>query len=378
MVFWPSAVLMFITECPLLPEWTDQPIGRSIPVGLSSELSGVTNAQLLLLDAEGERLASCVLPGASFDLGALMPEVWALEKAAWLQVFVEAEPVGAPLVAIPLLSRQVPIMEPASTPEGRAYARVVGWRDELDVPVEPPVFPDRPPADAEPSVQRAWGELVERMQAEYERQLEEAAAIRELLPLRTGLRLIPDRLVVIRTDYGEINVQMRWDAAPHTAEHFSKLAQNGYYRDVIFHRIVPYTGNGDPFVIQAGDPSGTGNGGPGTWLPMERSPLPHDFGVISMARDNDPDSAGSQFFLCLSREGTARLDGSYTSFGETLSGAGAIRSIASVELADPETGSPVRPPRILGMRLVPAPSRMVRQAPETIDPVASPANRFPR
>ena len=111
---------------------------------------------------------------------------------------------------------------------------------------------------------------------------------------------------------------------------------------------------------------------------MERSPLPHDFGVISMARDNHPDSAGSQFFLCLSREGTARLDGSYTSFGETLSGAGAIRSIASVELADPETGSPVRPPRILGMRLVPAPSRMVRQAPETIDPVASPANRFPR
>ena len=378
MVFWPSAVLMLLTECPLVPEWTDQPIGRSIPVDLSPELSGVNNAQLLLLDAEGERLASCALPGASFDLGALMPEVWALEKAAWLQVFAGAEPVGAPLVAMPLLSRQVPIMEAASTPEGRAYARVVGWRDELDVPVEPPVFPDRPAADAEPAVQRAWGELVERMQAEYERQLEEAAAIREMLPLRTGLRLIPDQLVVIRTDYGEITVQMRWDAAPHTAEHFLKLSQNGYYRDVIFHRIVPYTGNGDPFVIQAGDPSGTGNGGPGTWLPMERSTLPHDFGVISMARDNDPDSAGSQFFLCLSREGTARLDGSYTSFGETLSGAGAIRSISSVELADPETGSPVRPPRILGMRLVPAPPRMVRQAPETVDPVASPADRFPR
>ena len=151
MVFWPSALLILMTECPLVPEWTDQPIGRSIPVDLSPELSGVNNAQLLLLDAEGERLASCVLPGASFDLGALMPEVWALEKAAWLQVFAEAEPVGAPLVAMPLLSRQVPIMEAASTPEGRAYARVVGWRDELDVPVEPPVFPDRPAADAEPA-----------------------------------------------------------------------------------------------------------------------------------------------------------------------------------------------------------------------------------
>ena len=189
MVFWPSAVLMLLTECPLVPEWTDQPIGRSIPVDLSSELSGVNNAQLLLLDAEGERLASCALPGASFDLGALMPEVWALEKAAWLQVSRRPSRWAAPLVAMPLLSRQVPIMEAASTPEGRAYARVVGWRDELDVPVEPPVFPDRPAADAEPAVQRAWGELVERMQAEYERQLEEAAAIRELLPSEDRLAI---------------------------------------------------------------------------------------------------------------------------------------------------------------------------------------------
>ena len=227
-------------------------------------------------------------------------------------------------------------------------------------------------------MQRAWGELVERMQAEYERQLEEAAAIREMLPLRTGLRLIPDQLVVIRTDYGEITVQMRWDAAPHTAEHFLKLSQNGYYRDVIFHRIVPYTGNGDPFVIQAGDPSGTGNGGPGTWLPMERSTLPHDFGVISMARDNDPDSAGSQFFLCLSREGTARLDGSYTSFGETLSGAGAYplhRQCGACRSGDRIARPPAPNPRhAFGASATPDGSPST----ETVDPVASPADRFPR
>ena len=375
MLFWLSTVLAFTIECPLAPKWTDQPIGRPIPIDVGPGLSG---AQLLLLDSEGERLAACVVPGTSFDLGELMPEVWALERAAWLQVFVESDPVGTPLVAIPLLSRQVPIMKEAVTPEGRSYARVVGWRDELDVPVEPPVFPDRPAQDAEASVQRAWDELVDRMQSEYERQLEDAAAIRELLPLRTGLRLIPDDLVVVETDYGDMTLQMRWDAAPHTAENFSRLARNGYYRDVVFHRVVPYTGTGDPFVIQAGDPSGTGNGGPGTWLPMERSTLPHNFGVISMARDNDPDSAGSQFFLCLSREGTSRLDGSYTAFGETILGAGAIRSIASVELANPETGSPLRPPRILGMRLVPAPPRMIRQAPEAVDPAASPPDRFPR
>ena len=109
MVFWLPAVLMLVTECPLIPQWTDQPIGRSIPIDLSPELSGVNSAQLLLLDAEGERLASCELPGASFDLGALMPEVWALEQAAWLQVFAEAKPIGAPLVAMPLLSRQVQV-----------------------------------------------------------------------------------------------------------------------------------------------------------------------------------------------------------------------------------------------------------------------------
>ena len=188
-------------------------------------------------------------------------------------------------------------------------------------------------------VQRAWDELVERMQAEYERQLEEAAEIRELLPLRTGLRLIPDRLVVIRTDYGEINVQMRWDAAPHTAEHFSKLAQNGYYRDVIFHRIVPYTGNGDPFVIQAGDPSGTEMAGlaPGfLWA----AHCPRFRGDLN-GQTTTPTVPGAILPVFVER-GHA-IGWLLHLVWETLSGS-AIRSIASVELADPETGSPVRRP----------------------------------
>ena len=192
-------------------------------------------------------------------------------------------------------------MEPASTPEGRAYARVVGWRDELDVPVEPPVFPDRPPADAEPSVQRAWGELVERMQAEYERQLEEAAAIREMLPLRTGLRLIPDQLVVIRTDYGEITVQMRWDAALTHGGTFFKVGSEWVLPrcDLPPDRAVHRQRR--PFCHSSRRSFGHRQWGPGTWLPMERSTLPHDFGVISMARDNDPDSAGPIFPVLVER-----------------------------------------------------------------------------
>ena len=165
------------------------------------------------------------------DLGALMPEVWALEKAAWLQSpFAEAEPVGAPWW--PCLCCHVRCPSWKQPPPQRVVPTREWWVGETNStsPWNHP-FPIVQMADAEPAVQRAWGELVERMQAEYERQLEEAAAIREMLPLRTGLRLIPDQLVVIRTDYGEITVQMRWDAAPHTAEHFLKLSQNGYYRD---------------------------------------------------------------------------------------------------------------------------------------------------
>ncbi|MGY8752686.1 MAG: peptidylprolyl isomerase, partial [Phycisphaerales bacterium] len=127
----------------------------------------------------------------------------------------------------------------------------------------------------------------------------------------------------------------------------------GLYQNTTFHRIVPLSSKGHPFVIQGGDPTGTGMGGAGSWLPIENSALPHDFGVISMARAGDPDSAGCQFFLCLSREGTARLDGQYCSFGETVSGDEVIRAIALVPLADPASGEPVSPPIIHSISLIP-------------------------
>jgi peptidyl-prolyl cis-trans isomerase B (cyclophilin B) len=137
---------------------------------------------------------------------------------------------------------------------------------------------------------------------------------------------------------------------------------------------------GDPFVIQGGDPSGDGAGGPGWWLPMEDSPLPHDFGVVSMARDIHPDSAGSQFFICLSRAGTARLDGSYTAFGRVVEGGDVVRRIAQVPLADVATGRPRRPPMIRDARLVPAPPRTIREEPMDATPEASPSRpvRVPR
>src|SRR5262249_2735408 len=111
------------------------------------------------------------------------------------------------------------------------------------------------------------------------------------------------------------------------------------------------------FVIQGGDPTGTGDGGPGYYLALEPSDLPHDFGVISMARADEPHSAGSQFFFCLSREGTRRLDGQYTSFGYATEGGDAIRRIASGTLEDPGAGKPAHPCVVKRVELVPAPPR---------------------
>ena len=80
------------------------------------------------------------------------------------------------------------------------------------------------------------------------------------------------------------------------------LVRSGFYDDLNFHRIIPN------FVIQGGCPQGTGTGGPGWNVKAEFNDRPHVEGTLSMARRADPDSAGSQFFICLSREGTARLD----------------------------------------------------------------------
>ena len=153
--------------------------------------------------------------------------------------------------------------------------------------------------------------------------------------------------VVIKTKFGNIELELFPDVAPGHVENFLKLTNSGFYDGTIFHRVIP------GFMIQGGDPTGTGMGGPGWWLPIENSSLPHDFGVISMARAGDPDSAGSQFFLCLSRQGTARLDGQYCAFGETIEGDDVIRAISTTPLADPSSGKPVNPPKIHTIRLEP-------------------------
>lgn len=157
--------------------------------------------------------------------------------------------------------------------------------------------------------------------------------------------------VTISTDFGDITAELWSDVAPKHVENFLKLGREGFYDNLAFHRVI------SGFVIQGGCPRGDGTGGPGYELQAEFNDRQHVPGTLSMARSADPDSAGSQFFICLSRAGTARLDGHYCAFGSTVEGADVIRRIASVELADVAAGRPVEPPLILTAELQPAPPR---------------------
>jgi peptidyl-prolyl cis-trans isomerase B (cyclophilin B) len=130
-------------------------------------------------------------------------------------------------------------------------------------------------------------------------------------------------VVKLETDDGDIEVEFFPDKAPIHVRSFIALAKAGFFNGVKFHRAIP------EFVIQGGCPMGTGMGGPGYNLKAEFNSTPHDKGILSMARANDPDSAGSQFFICLGREATAQLDNKYTVFGKVTKGLDVVDKIAA-------------------------------------------------
>lgn len=109
-----------------------------------------------------------------------------------------------------------------------------------------------------------------------------------------------------------IKIELFPDAAPNHCAAFVDLIKKGYYDGLSFHRVVP------GFVVQGGCPKGTGSGGPGYTLKAEFNDRPHLSGTLAMARTPDPDSAGSQFYICLGPQ--PGLDGDYTVFGQTVEG----------------------------------------------------------
>ena len=129
-------------------------------------------------------------------------------------------------------------------------------------------------------------------------------------------------------DGGVMKAELYPDIAPATVKNFVDLAAKGFYNGLIFHRVIP------GFMIQGGDPEGTGMGGPGYKIKGEftangfRNDLKHTRGVLSMARAMDPNSAGSQFFIM--HEDSPHLDGQYAAFGKLIEGIEVVDKIASV------------------------------------------------
>src|SRR5262249_10723885 len=116
----------------------------------------------------------------------------------------------------------------------------------------------------------------------------------------------PESRAILKTSMGDITIEFLTDKAPRTCEHFVRLARKGFYDGLTFHRIIK------AFMVQGGCPKGAGTGSPGFTIRAEFNDTPHVKGVVSMARGNDPHSAGSQFFLV---HGEARyLDSRYTAF----------------------------------------------------------------
>lgn len=132
------------------------------------------------------------------------------------------------------------------------------------------------------------------------------------------------------SDYGTIKIELYPKYAPNTVANFVNLVESGFYNDNTFHRLVP------GFVLQGGDPDGDGTGGPGYTIKGEfsengyvKNTLKHDKGVVSMARTNMPNSAGSQFFIVLDDTETvhASLDNKYAAFGKVIEGMDIIENI---------------------------------------------------
>ena len=136
-------------------------------------------------------------------------------------------------------------------------------------------------------------------------------------------------IAVMKTNKGTIRVKLAGDDAPIHVGNFVELSQKGFYDGLTFHRYVP------GFVIQGGDPSGNGTGGPGYCIKEEFTTNPnnkHDDGALAMARAYAPDSAGSQFYFCLGPQ--HGLDSGYTVFGQTIEGLDVIGQLREGDIIE--------------------------------------------
>src|SRR5438309_7374181 len=168
-----------------------------------------------------------------------------------------------------------------------------------------------------------------------------------------------NEVAVIKTSAGEMVVEFWADVAPKTVQNFKSLAQKGFYDGTAFHRIVKgfMIQGGDPLTKDAGREDEWGTGGPGYKIKAEFNERPHQRGVLSMARSQEPDSAGSQFFICLGD--AAFLDRKYTAFGKLVKGDDVLGNIGDTPTKAGNSGEKSKPLARVGVesiKIVPADS----------------------
>ncbi|MFO0857007.1 MAG: peptidylprolyl isomerase [Phycisphaerales bacterium] len=318
-IFCSFSVLSF-ASAQLTPDPADRTyFGVHRPIPMTVEVpEGKTGEVRIDLFEPGKDQPISTAPAAKgqVDLAKLFPVLWSgpLPRLRFAQLVVGGEQIGAPVILQPMVSEQrAKLVEPKT--------RQLWFKD-------PNTNAENFPAK---SATIEW--------------------VTEP-PAYSGIRAYVDKNIVFDTSLGEIEFRLRPEEAPNTCWNFRELVKGGFYTDIIFHRIVPTLPSGHPFVVQVGDPTGTGDGGPGFSIDLENTGLKHDFGILSMARSDDPDTNGSQIFIALSREGTQRLDGRYTAFGETVRGTDTITALSKVPVKDQR---PNDPPVLKSAKLVDAP-----------------------
>jgi peptidyl-prolyl cis-trans isomerase B (cyclophilin B) len=166
-------------------------------------------------------------------------------------------------------------------------------------------------------------------------------------------------VAVFKTSEGEMVAEFWSDVAPNTVENFKKLAKAGFFDGTAFHRIIKgfMAQGGDPLTKEPSKESMWGTGDPGYKIKAEFNPKKHERGVLSMARSADPDSAGSQFFLCFGP--ATQLDGKYTGFGKIIKGDAVLDKLANVPVtrnSGGENSKPVGRVALESVKIVPADS----------------------
>lgn len=161
-----------------------------------------------------------------------------------------------------------------------------------------------------------------------------------------------DEVAVIKTSEGEMVIAFWPEVAPKTVENFKKLAKDGFYNGTAFHRIIKgfMIQGGDPLTKDASKEDRWGTGDPGYKIKAEFNDKHHERGVISMARSADPDSAGSQFFICDGDAGF--LDHKYTAFGKVIKGEDVLEKIANTPVSPSASGEPSKPTKRVALESV--------------------------